>query len=225
MGLPIYPGRDALPGLKYGQKWSPAFFNQSSTTATGKLVGVGLSPYPQHTFELEYEVLRDGLYEQFQQGEGLEFWTLAGLFLSMNGTLGRFLYKALHDHRVTQNVVGVTDGINATWPLTRTRGANGNFGAEPVGQVVWPGSDLGGDGFNLYLNGSATPVPPATYTVSTATPGANTVTFNAVPAQGQQIAVDMSYYFLCRFHKDTNTFEKFMDKLWNSTVTIVSDRP
>jgi hypothetical protein len=224
MALPIYPGRDKLPGLTYGQKWSPAFFNQTATTGIGAQIGVGLSPYPLHSFELEYELLRDGLRADWQNGQGLEFKTLMGFFLQATGTLGRFLYKNLADHRVSQNVIATGDGLTTAFTLTRNFGANGFVATEPVGQVIWPGSDLGGDGFNAYLNGSAVPVNPDLYTVNTANPCANTITFATAPPPDQKIAVDMSYYYYCRFSKDTNDFEIFMDKLWNSEVTLVSCR-
>lgn len=217
--LPIYPDRDLIPGLTYGQKWSPAFFNQSVTTATGADIDIGLSPYPLHDFELDYEYVRDRpRYGSSTPKQSLEFRTFMGFYLSIGGSVGRFLYKNIDDCQVWQNSIGDGDGSTTAFTLTRTFGAQGYFATEPVGQV-----DLAA-GVNVYLDGSATPVDPNLYTISTTTPGANTITFGTAPAADYNIAVDMSYFYYCKFPKDTNTFEKFMDRLWNSTVQLHSCR-
>lgn len=220
MTLPIYPGRDILPGLAYGQKWTPKAYNQTSITATGVSITVPLSPYPTHTFELDYEILRAGVppfKAPWTALNGLELKTLMGLFLAMSGSNGRFLYRNPNDNSVFQNIIGVGDGTTTRFILTRNYGANGNYGVEPIGQVN--PAYL----FDVYLNGSSSPmIPTRDYTVDTTTPGANAVVFTSAPPNGQNIAVDMSYFYYCRFDEDTNTFEKFADQMWNSTVVLHS---
>ena len=218
MTLPVYPGPSMLPGLKYSSKWSPTFFNQTATTATGADIDVGIAQYPLHDFELSYEFLRDGP----QAGgllQGLEFRTLMGFHLALGGTLGRFLYKNPDDYQVFQNQIGTGDGTTTTFTLTRTFGANGYFAAEPVGQVDTTSL------FDVYLNGSSTPVTPSLYTVSTANPCANTITFQTAPGAGQAITVDMSYFYYCKLASNANSFEKFMNRLWSvEKVTLHSCR-
>lgn len=220
MTLPIYPDRSVLPGLKYGQKWDPKHFSASDTTATGADIDLRLSPYPLHDFALDYELLRDGISD----GTGsaltvLEFRTLMGFFLQIGGVSGRFLYKNTSDFRVFQNQIAVGDGATTVFTLTRFYGANGYGASEPIGQVI------AGELFDVYLNGSASPVLPTLYTLSTANPCANTITFASPPGNGQAITVDMSYYYYCKFPKDTNSFEKFMDRMWNTSVMLHSCRP
>lgn len=221
MTLPVYPGRYLLPGLTYGSKWSPDFINMpTATTASGADIDVGLAQYPLHDFELQYEFLRDGLKAEWQRGQGLEFKTMMGFFLQLGGTLGRFLYLNPSDHKVFQNQIGVGDGSTTVFTLTRTFGANGYFGTEPVGQVNL--IEL----FNVYLNGSPSPVLPTAYAVSAAAPGANTITFTTAPGNGQKITVDMTYWYYVKFHDNTLSYENFMDRLWLlNKVSLHSCRP
>lgn len=220
--LPIYPGRHLLPGLTYNAKWSPAFFNaDSAITATGAEIDVGVAQYPLHTFELVYEMLRDGI----GWGNGhalptLEFKTMMGFHGMAAGTLGRFLFKNVDDYQVFQDQVGVGDGTTTTFTLTRTFGANGYSWSEPVGMVDTSSP------FNVYLGGSSTALDPSLYTLNTANPVANTVTFKTAPAPGQTINVDMSYFYYCKLSQNSNTFEKFMERLWMlNKVSIHSCRP
>ena len=219
MSLPVYPGRHLIKGLTYSSKWSPSFFNQTAVTATGAEYDLAVAQYPLHDFELQYRFLRDG------RGWGgslqaLEFRTMMGFYLAMSGSLGRFLFLNHDDHQVFQQKIGTGDGVTTTFTLIRSFGANGFFGAEPVGQV-----DLG-QLFNAYLAGSSTPVNPSAYTVSTAMPCANTITFAVPPAAGAAVAVDMSYFYYCKLASNANTFEKFMNRIWAlGKVQLHSCRP
>ncbi len=207
MTLPVYPGRSMLKGLSYSSKWTPNYFNQTATAVTGAEVDVAIAQYPLHDFELAYKFLRDGV------GWGdalsaLEFQTMMGFHMAMAGSLGRCLYRNPDDHQVFQNQIGIGDGATTTFTLTRRFGANGFFASEPVGQVNT------GELFNVYLGGSAAPVNPSLYTLSTANPVANTITFTTAPAAGVAIAVDMSYFYYCKLSGGSPSFEKFMGRLW-----------
>jgi hypothetical protein len=222
MTLPIYPGRDLLPGLTYNAKWSPTFFNApTAVTATGADIDLGLAQYPLHDFELTYEFLRDGIgWGAGRTLPTLEFRTMMGFHLQIGGALGRFLFHNVDDCQVFQNRIGVGDGIATTFTLTRSFGANGYFGTEPVGQA-----DLT-QPFNVYLSGAATPLDARLYTISTANPATNTVTLVTPPASGQAIAVDMAYFYYCKLAQNNNTFEKFMHRIWTlGKVTLHSCRP
>ena len=222
MTLPVYPGRDLLPGITYGSTWSPSFMNlPTATTASGADIDLAVAQYPLHDFELTYEFLRDGVGPGvWRDGEGREFRTMMGFLLETAGTVGRFLYKNPDDFRVWRNLIGVGDGATTVFPLTRFFGANGYGASEPVGQVNL------GEAFNVYLNGSATPVNPDLYTVSTASPVANTITFDTDPPATQAIAVDMSYFYYCKLSANNNTVKKFMNSLWSmDKVALHSCRP
>jgi len=209
MTLPVYPGRDLLPGLAFSSKWSPSFVNMpTATTASGADIDIGLAQYPLHDFELTYEFLRHGPVPGGSPLAQLEFRTLMGFHLMLSGTLGRFLYRNPDDDQVFRDLIGVGDGATTVFTLTRGFGANGYFGREPVGQV---NTDAG---VNVYLGTSATPVAPSGYAISTATPCANTITFGTAPGSGVPISIDMKYYYYCKLADNSNTFEKFMDRLF-----------
>lgn len=211
MTLPVYPGSGLLPGLTFGSKWSPQFFNMDpAVTATGAQIDLGLAQYPLHAFELTYEFLR-------ADPDTLEFQTMMGFLLQIGGTLGRFLYSNPADNSVTANPIGTGDGETNTFALTRTFGANGYSASEPVGQV-----DLTQD-FHVYVDGV---LATTGYTVSTSSPVANALTFSAAPASGKAVSVDMTYFYYCKLADNSNTLEKFMDRLFLlNKIALQSCRP
>jgi hypothetical protein len=217
--LPVYPDPSLLRGLSYTSRWKPMFFNMTATTATGADIDVGLSQYPLHDFELNYNFLRDGPDWRDVLGEQ-EFKTMMGFFLTIGGTLGRFLYRNPADWKVFQTPIGVGDGTTTTFTLTRRFGANGYYQTEPVGQI-----DVAA-GANFYLNGSSSPVLPTLRTISVANPCANTVTFTTAPPNGQAITADLQYFYYCKMGANDLSFDKFMDRLWMlQKVQLHSCRP
>jgi len=219
MTLPVYPGRSMLKGLSYSSGWDSEFFTQNAGAATGAEVDVLIASTPLHTFELTYKFLRDGPDWNDALGS-LEFRTMKGFHLAMQGSAGRCLYRNPDDWQVWRQPLGAGDGTATTFALVRTFGANGFTGTEPVGQINL------NDGVNVYLGTSLTPVNPALYTISTANPVANTITFATAPGAGQAVSIDMSYYYYCKLATNSNKFEKFMDRLWSlGKVQLRSCRP
>ncbi len=216
--LPIYPDGAVLPGLGFNVKWSPLFFNMpTQTSATGADIDVGLADTPLHNFELTYEFLRD------RGPDGavtLEFKTMMGFFLQLGGTVGRFAFKNVDDHKVSKQLVGTGDGATTSFTLVRTFGAQGYFGTEPVGIVDQT------QPFRVYVGNSPTPLTSSQYTLNSTTPCEQTVTLSVAPTAGQPVQVDMSYFYYCKFRDNTYTFEKFMDRLWLlNKIDIHSCRP
>jgi len=206
MTLPVYPDRTVLPGLGFSTKWSPVFFNMpTQTAAAGADIDLALAATPLHDFELTYEVLRDAGRNTL---EASEFRTMMGFHLQLGGTVGRFFFKNIDDFSVSQQLIGVGDGVTTAFVLTRTYGLGGYSGTEPVGGVntAYP--------FNVYLGDSATPADPSSYTLSTTMPCQQIVTFGVAPLLGQNVRVDMNYWYYCKLADNSNTFEKFMNRLW-----------
>jgi hypothetical protein len=217
MTLPIYPDRSVLKGLGFSTKWSPQFFNlKTETTATGADIDLALAQYPLHAFELTYNFLRAW---RAPANQSLEFKTLMGFWLMLGGTAGRFLFKNVDDCAVAAQTIGTGDGATTSFgPIVRTFGGNGFFASEPVGQI-----DTGGP-VTVRLGNI---VQPATaYTLSTATPLSQTITFAAPPASGVPVTMDFGFFYYCKFADNANTFEKFADRLWLlQKVAIKSCRP
>ena len=199
--LSIYP---TLPGLTYDVKWSPQFYNMATDTASsGADIDLGLAQYPLHDFELTYSVLRNNFDSIYG---GTEFKTMMGFFLMIGGTKGRFLFDNPDDDTVIGQAEGTTDGVASTFgPLVRTFGVTDYNASEPVGWVdlVRP--------VNVYLD--TVLQDPMSYSII-GDPCTQMLKFNDTPTTGQAITMDFSYYYYVKFPTNTNTFEKFMEKLW-----------
>lgn len=218
MALPVYPGKSLLKGLTYSSKWTPRFFVQTAVAATGAETDVPIAQYPLHDFELTYKFLRDGVGWN-DALSALEFRTMMGFHLMMQGSAGRCLYQNPDDNQVWRQPLGTGDGSTTAFTLIRTFGANGYTAAEPVGQVD-PTT------INVYLGTSTTPVAPALYTINIANPVANTITFVTPPSAGTPVSIDMSYFYYCKLVNDAPQFEKFMNRLWAlGKVQLRSLRP
>lgn len=217
MTLPIYPDATILPGFAFSTTWSPRFFNMpTETTATGADIDLALAQYPVHTFELTYDFLRDGW---FWPSASLEFKTMMGFFLMVGGTVGRFLFQNPDDNCVAAQQIDVGDGSTTTYgPIFRTFGGNGYCASEPVGQV-----DLTKP---VTVRLGNTIQPASSWTVNTEVPLNQTISFASAPPAGTPIIMDFSYFYYCKFPDNSNTFEKFMDRLWLlQKVQIKSLRP
>ncbi|MGB8366356.1 MAG: DUF2460 domain-containing protein [Rhizomicrobium sp.] len=217
MTLPIYPDASVLPGLGWSQKWSPEFFNmKTETTPTGADIDLAFAQYPLHNFELTYDFLRD---RWFWVSASLEFKTMMGFFLQTGGSIGRFLFRNSDDHFIAAQQIGTGDGTTTTFgPIQRSFGANGYIASEPVGQIDTTKPIL------VRLGNIAQ--PSSIWTLDTATPLNQTITFATAPGLGVPITMDFSYFYYCKFPDNTNTFEKFMDRLWLlQKVSIKSCRP
>ena len=217
MTLPIYPDRTLLKGLGFSSKWSPEFFNLATeTTATGADIDLALAQYPLHAFELTYNFLRSW---RAPAQASLEFKTLMGFWLMLGGTAGRFLFRNPDDCFVAAQLIGTGDGATATFgPIVRSFGANGYVASEPVGQIdlTWAPIVRLGD----------TVQPASTYSLNTAQPLAQTITFATAPAAGTPIYMDFAYFYYCKFAENSNTFEKFADRLWMlQKISLKSCRP
>lgn len=221
MTLPLFPrrtGTPSLPGQGWNVKWTPTFFNQSFKAANGANIDIALAAYPLHQFELTYDVLRDGTVDNdwgTSSSIPFEWRRLMGFYMLVGGQAGRFLYFNEDDNAVTgQSLLpALGDGTTTVFTVVRSFGdiSGGAFLTEPVGQVR---------SINVFDNGS--PVSP---TLSTAIPGANTVTFGTPPMAGHAITADITYYYYCKFLEDAVTFEKFMAGRWlASSVKFMSCR-
>jgi hypothetical protein len=217
MSLPIYPDKTLLRGLGFSTKWSPEFFNLATeTTATGADIDLALAQYPLHAFELTYNFLRSW---RAPGTASLEFKTLMGFWLMLGGTAGRFLFRNPDDCFVAAQRIGTGDGATTSFgPIVRSFGANGYVASEPIGQIDTTAPVIVRLG-NIVQ-------PASTYTLNTATPLNQTITFATAPAAGVPIYLDVSYFYYCKFADNSNTFEKFADRLWLlQKISIKSCRP
>lgn len=206
IGLPVYPGRDLLRGLAFNVKWAPQFYNMpTQTAASGADLDLALASEPLHDFELTYDHLHDWGRDA---RESMEFRTMAGFFLTMRGSVGRFLFKWDDDDTVAQQLIGTGDGTTTAFTLVRTLGTERYGSTESIGAL---NTD---ETFNVYVGGNPIPVLPSAYTLDTSAAKNQLLTLATAPAAGQEVRVDMSYYYYCKFPDSACTFEKFMERLW-----------
>lgn len=214
--LNVFPGRSVLPGLDIKVVWRPRAQNfDPQTAASGREVIVSAAIYPMHEFDLIYSVLGNRTLTE------VEFKTLMGFWL---GSLGRefpFKFSNPYDNAVTAQSLGQTINGQSQYLLTRTYGAGGYSGTEPIGILDYSAT------FNLYINGVLTPSSDPTYgyQVNLLTPWNQLLQFNSVPPAAQALTVDMTYFYYCRFGDDTTEFEQILYNIWQNTkITLVSKK-
>jgi uncharacterized protein (TIGR02217 family) len=210
----VYPDVTVLPGLDIKVLWRPKALNFAPQAhASGREVIVGAAAYPLHEFELIYNMLRNRTPTE------IEFKTFMGFFLQSGGTLNGFLFLNPYDHQVTGNVIAAGDGATTKFTLTRTYGAGGFAGVEPIGYLNYPGAT-----FNVYVNGVLKTLG-SDYNIDQTFPGRQTITFATAPPLSQHISIDASYWYFCRFADDMLEFEQV---LWNifevQKVVLLSKR-
>jgi hypothetical protein len=215
MTLPIYPNATVLPGLGYGVKWTPVFFNQSHQAINGANIDIALASQPLHKFDLTYNFLRNTT--NGNSTINVEQFVLMGFFLKVGGQLGRFLFDNPDDDLTANSQVGIGDGVTTVFTLGRQYGSGIYTPAlsEPIGQV----NTFFSAAWNNVVQSSGT------YTISTATPGANTITWTGgAPGVGVSVTVTMSYYYLCKFASDSLDFNKSCNNIWDAQVKLLSCR-
>lgn len=219
MTLPVYPDRSILKGLGFSQKWTPEFFNlKTAVSASGAETDLALAQYPLHGFELTYNFLRDGGVGGWAAPAGLEFRTLMGFWLQLGGSVGRFLYRNPDDNQVAAQLIGTGDGATTGFTVVRSFGANGFGATEPVGQVDTTQP--------VTVRLGNTVQAASLYTLNTAAPAAQLLTFATAPGAGVSIYMDFAFFYYCKFGANSAGFEKFQHRLWKlQKIDLKSCRP
>jgi len=221
MTLPIFPIPLGTVGGSTFFKWSPVFFNQSQKTVSGASIDIALASTPLHNFEFIVDWMRDpGTTPGASSFTGSEWRATQGFFMSLGGSLGRFLFLNPDDNNVTAQVIGTYNATGGTFPIVRSYGdPSVAVATETVGFVKIFGT------LNVYFNG-VLQTSGVNYAINNATPGAPLLALITLPSIGTVITMDFTFYYYCKFADDTMTFEKFINQLWsNQSIKIQSCRP
>lgn len=222
VGCPVsvqYPTIGTLPGQDISVVWRPKGYNfDPQVTPTGQEIVIPSSGYAAHEFDLIYNCLRN------RNPTEVEFRTLMGFWLRMNGTTFGFLYSNPYDNasvNAFSQAADLTDGTSVYYLLTRSFGYGLNYGVEPIGVLDAT------QNFQLYANG--TPVsssdPTYGYSVDLSQPWNQRILFNSAPPANVQLAWDMSYYYYCRFDSDKTEFEQVLYNVFqNRKVTLYTKK-
>ncbi len=181
----------SLVGLGFDVVRTPLWDTTVQTAISGKETRIARQVAPRWRWDLTYNVLRSGAaYTEFQQ--------LVGFFNARRGKFDTFLYSDADDNAVTSQTIGQGNGIQTAFPLLRSLGGFNEFVLAPKAVAA------------VYVNG----VAQATgWSVSYwGAVNAGVVTFASPPASNTVITADFSYYFPCRMHDDSVSFNLFISQ-------------
>lgn len=187
MSSAIFPD---LPGLNIVRARTPIWKTRTRESASGKELRLALMASPRWRYRLGFEVLRAGAEAELQQ--------VVGLFNSMRGSWGNFLYLDPADSTATAAQFGTGDGTTTQFQLAR-----------PLGGFVEPVEVVKGAA-TIYKDGTPQ-AQPAACSVIAAT---GQVSFVTPPAPGTVLTWSGEYYWRCRFTRDEAEFEEFLRDLW-----------
>jgi uncharacterized protein (TIGR02217 family) len=148
-------------------------------------------------WDLTWEVLLDS-------DTPSDLQTMIGAFIQQVGPVSGFSFLDQDENTAVGQLLGTGDGATVTFQLTKTYGAGGFTGTEPIGVL--------GTVTGFYLNG-AIQTPTINYSTG-GVPGAQTITFITAPASGVAITGSYQFYYYAGFKDISIELEKFMNQLW-----------
>ncbi len=189
MSLPILP---YLPGFSWPAKRTPAFNNQVTTALTGRRSATRSQLAPRWNYEIAVQFLRS------DQGR-TEFTDLLNVYLQCNGSYGTFLFSDPDDNSVTDQQIGVGDGLTTQFFLVR---ALAGF-EERIAALNGP--------VTIKVNG-------VTYAASNySIDPLGVVTFTAPPPPGMPVTWTGAFRWICRFDDDQLDLARVMVNFWEVT--------
>lgn len=122
----------ALPGLMWDIEREEQWKNMSRESDSGRDFTRAIWTYPRRNYKLQYEFLRSGAEAELQ--------SLVGFFNRHKGDFDTWLFDDPMDNIAVNELLGVTNGTQSTWQLTRAFGG----ASSPVFELKAPPE--------LYLN-------------------------------------------------------------------------
>jgi len=213
-----------LPGLTFSVTKRPiGNFGVAEATSGGE-VRINYWENPLWEWDLTYDYLPD-----FAGTGGIspsDLKAMMGFYVSTGCGFSAFCYTDPDDHVVLGQPLGTGDGTTTNFNLVRTFGLPAyGTSTDNIGYVNTGGPVLNGHGtFNLYVNG-VLKTQGTDYTIINTTPMAQYVVLTSAPPAGEEVTVDMTYYYWVRFLDPKYDFEKFMNQLWSlKKITLHSLR-
>lgn len=188
-----------LAGITFESRRSYEFKSGYQRTLTNKVTTLRYMQFPTIHWDLNYEVLNQGLAVD-------ELKMIEGLFNAKQGQAGTFLYLDPIFNTVTTEPFGTGNGTTKQFQLIA---AFGNVGGPSTPEIVQHLQATP----TIFDNG--TPVSTASYTIG----ASGIVTFNTAPTSGHALTWAGSFYYLAQFEVDDFEPEEFMNKLWELKST------
>lgn len=107
-----------LPGISWGVVKSPVWATKILPTSSGRELRGQFQSYPRWKFTLKFEFLREG----WRGGIFGEMSTLVGFFNQRGGSFESFLFRDPEDYTVTDQALGVGDGVQVEYRFVRELG-------------------------------------------------------------------------------------------------------
>jgi uncharacterized protein (TIGR02217 family) len=184
-----------LPGQTFMVNKGPSWTTTVKKSASGRLVRGSLQAAPIWKFKVAYEYLRDRPPTQ------QELQSLLAFFNAAQGQFANWYFLDPYDNAVTNQQIGVTDGVSTSYQLSRTVGGSSPTPfVEPVYGVVGVPQ--------VFLNGVAATAGVGPF---------GTITFQTAPAAGQVVTWTGQFYFLCHFTQDDLQPAQMVKGLWSLT--------
>jgi uncharacterized protein (TIGR02217 family) len=218
MSLPIYPsiqpGSLGVRSPGWPVKRSPEWSNATHTAASGKEFRLAYWDNPRWHFVIDYNYLYDNPQDIYQQNSDTDLRTIEGFYLSQQGSFSPFLFWDPSDNTVQGQLIGTGDGHTTQFQMVRTYSGPSPWITQGFTERIQ--APTANPTINVYLNGA----PQAGgYTIGST----GILTFTIAPGNGVVITADFSFFFTCRFEKDTIEFENFMYRLWTmKQVELIS---
>jgi len=187
MGNAVFP---TLAGVAWPKPKAPIWKTTVQQAVSGRELRAAFRQYPLYKFTLTHDFLR-------ADSTNAELQTLLGFFNARKGSWDSFLYTDPLDNAVTAQSFGTGDGATTQFQLVRSFGGD----IEPV-------MNLNGNP-SVYKAGVLQTLGSG-YTISN-----GLVTFATAPANGAALTWTGSYYYRCRFERDSEDFEGFLQDLWS----------
>lgn len=178
-------------GLVFPIKRTTSYKTLSDTSVANQVANLALQQYPVHSYDLQYELLRDDVTPS-------EYRAIQGLFNACGGRFDSFLYSDPVFNTVIAEPIGVGDGTTTAFQVIAAFQNTGGPGGPDIIQ-----------NFNgapsIFDNGSG-----ASYALGPT----GIVTFLSAPAVGHVLTWSGSFYQRCHFTVDTLDAQQFMKGWW-----------
>jgi hypothetical protein len=182
----------AYKGLVFPIKRTTSYKSLTDTSVANQVTNLALQQYPVHSYDLQYELLRDDVTPS-------EYRAIQGTFNACAGRFDSFLYLDPVFNTVTAEQFGVGDGTTKNFQIVAKFQNTGGPGGPDIIQNF-----NGAPSF--FDNGS-----PAGSSVLGPT---GILTFATAPVAGHVLTWSGSFYQRCHFTVDTLDAQQFLKGWW-----------
>jgi hypothetical protein len=215
-------------GLTYTVFKRPVRNSGTFQAISGREVRVEFYAATVWQWDLSYSYLPDRVGPRHPSTTESDFATLVSFFLETRGGQMPFTFYDPDDHFVTHTKIGVGDGVQNWWEITREYGLLMHE-TEPIGYLVaifppyYPYCVLPPNNPKVYLNNILQ--SDDTFDYNRTELGKQLIRFHRPVPAGVEITMTFYHLFFTRFADLSYEFEKFLNQIWDAKkITLESMR-